>query len=443
MMDSNRKRSEKGQALVVLVVAMVGLLVAAGLAIDGGTVYLERRRMQNAADAAAKEGTRALFRWQVRTDYMAYAAGEEALLSAIHTMAEANGVPDTDGVPGNAVNENVTAWYVDGLGERLTPTKPIGHPDAVEVCQGKKCIPSGADKCCGVEVKVRTRFGTSLIQLAGPDTAPAEAVAVAAYSATAGNIGPAAIWADSNNCEYSIKWSGQGNKVYGDIHSNHDIEMETADNVVSGRAEYVTSYRDDGGNSVNWVKVPETPLEPIWYVEDFAPGGRIANIVQDKHTCGVGEDDYYYHSGDFDITQATACGVHFAEGKLTLGDSDVTGEVTLVVRGEKEIDISGSNQDLKPYQHAGEVLPLAFSGYKWPTEDEQCTKQLIKMQGSGCDWEGVVYAPYGNIYISGSNNTTLSGSVIGWTVETSGSNLIFGSPAENSPAQLNWIRLIR
>ena len=51
---------ESGQVLVIVALGIIGLLAVVGLAIDGGHVYQERRAMQNAADAAALAGARAL-----------------------------------------------------------------------------------------------------------------------------------------------------------------------------------------------------------------------------------------------------------------------------------------------------------------------------------------------------------------------------------------------
>lgn len=48
----NKRVSEKGQALVLIVLAIVGIFGFAALALDIGKVYSERRRAQNAADAA-------------------------------------------------------------------------------------------------------------------------------------------------------------------------------------------------------------------------------------------------------------------------------------------------------------------------------------------------------------------------------------------------------
>lgn len=44
---------ERGQALIILVLAMVALLGFAGVALDGGNIYAEQRRAQAAADSAA------------------------------------------------------------------------------------------------------------------------------------------------------------------------------------------------------------------------------------------------------------------------------------------------------------------------------------------------------------------------------------------------------
>jgi uncharacterized membrane protein len=49
-------KEEKGQAMVLLVLAFIVLLGFTALAIDGGMVYSDRRTSQNAADAASLAG---------------------------------------------------------------------------------------------------------------------------------------------------------------------------------------------------------------------------------------------------------------------------------------------------------------------------------------------------------------------------------------------------
>ena len=48
-----RSNHQRGQALVIIVFALIGLIALTALAIDGGNVYSDRRHAQNAADTAA------------------------------------------------------------------------------------------------------------------------------------------------------------------------------------------------------------------------------------------------------------------------------------------------------------------------------------------------------------------------------------------------------
>lgn len=52
----NNHSSEKGQILVLLALALLGLLGFTALAIDGGMIYADRRYMQSSADAASLAG---------------------------------------------------------------------------------------------------------------------------------------------------------------------------------------------------------------------------------------------------------------------------------------------------------------------------------------------------------------------------------------------------
>jgi Flp pilus assembly protein TadG len=49
----NRRQSEKGQALLLIALAVTGLFALIGLAVDSGMAFADRRQAQNAADAAA------------------------------------------------------------------------------------------------------------------------------------------------------------------------------------------------------------------------------------------------------------------------------------------------------------------------------------------------------------------------------------------------------
>ncbi len=51
-----QQKSEKGQALIIIVIGFIVILGFVGLAIDGGRVYTDRRHAQNSSDAASLAG---------------------------------------------------------------------------------------------------------------------------------------------------------------------------------------------------------------------------------------------------------------------------------------------------------------------------------------------------------------------------------------------------
>ncbi len=79
-------KGESGQALVLLALFMIGLLAVMALVLDGGNMYLQRRRMQNAADAGALAGTRILSKngtaAQAETEAQGYASQHNGADSA-------------------------------------------------------------------------------------------------------------------------------------------------------------------------------------------------------------------------------------------------------------------------------------------------------------------------------------------------------------------------
>jgi len=99
-------KSRHGQALIIMALAIVALVAAVGLAIDGGRLYELRRQVQNAADGAAMGGAGELARMisecEART-----AANDLLVAGKVLEYAALNGVDE------NSPDGDVTAWYVD------------------------------------------------------------------------------------------------------------------------------------------------------------------------------------------------------------------------------------------------------------------------------------------------------------------------------------------
>ena len=88
----NRHRSERGQTLVVVALVFVGLVAAAGLAVDGGNLFVQRRQAQIAADAAALAGTRLIAEAMQTCDSLDLFDYDLLIARMINDYAEQNGI---------------------------------------------------------------------------------------------------------------------------------------------------------------------------------------------------------------------------------------------------------------------------------------------------------------------------------------------------------------
>ena len=104
--------SRHGQVLIIVALAIVALVAAVGLAIDGGRLYELRRQAQNAADAAAMGGTNELADMISKCE-AGTSANNLRVAEAVLEFAALNGVDES------SPDGDVTAWYVDKQSVRL------------------------------------------------------------------------------------------------------------------------------------------------------------------------------------------------------------------------------------------------------------------------------------------------------------------------------------
>ncbi|MEE8391843.1 MAG: pilus assembly protein TadG-related protein [Anaerolineae bacterium] len=111
-------QTERGQALIIMAFGIIVLLAIAGLAIDGGTVFTERRHAQNAADAAALTGARAL----AQAVCSEPGVDDATILAKIQQIVASNNVADAaNSVQADYVNSSAAALGAVGSG-----TIPVG-----------------------------------------------------------------------------------------------------------------------------------------------------------------------------------------------------------------------------------------------------------------------------------------------------------------------------
>jgi hypothetical protein len=154
--EEKAMKQERGQALIIIAISLVALAAFVGLAIDGGQLYTNRRKVQNGSDAAALAGTRLIAQYVSKCE-PGSSGNDSAVRTAVIEYARLNGVDYF------APEGDIEAWYVDKNEGRLGNV-------------GAGSIPNTTT---GVEVSLTMTATTSFMKLLGVDSMAASANAVA------------------------------------------------------------------------------------------------------------------------------------------------------------------------------------------------------------------------------------------------------------------------
>lgn len=153
------RRPRSGQTVIFFALAMVVLLGALGLALDGGYDFVQRRTMQNAADLAALSGARGVWLNAGPVNGSAFA------------VARQNGLPDPASPPAGG-SSSFACVYVDNTDA------------ALDDCTA--AVPATAT---GVRVTLRESHQTFVMRVLGSTTSGTGATATAHVRAFAGDAG--------------------------------------------------------------------------------------------------------------------------------------------------------------------------------------------------------------------------------------------------------------
>ena len=162
------KKNERGQVIVILALVLVGLLAFAGLAVDGGSLYEQRRSAQTAADASA---------FAAAANWVKNQNQAEATSAAI-AVAQASGFPSSE------VVVNIPPNSGPYKNEGLNPVTGVIDYSLVR----------------HVQVVITAQTKTNFIQLVFPGIAQSISQAVVAFTPPGPVGGPNAIIATESDC---------------------------------------------------------------------------------------------------------------------------------------------------------------------------------------------------------------------------------------------------
>ncbi len=392
--------NEQGQAIVILAFAMIVLLAFAALAIDGGNAYVNRRRAQNAADAGALAGAHQL---------VIYLAGTPTdIRAAINQAAEQNGIPDSDGIPGNDTNDYVQAYYTDAQGQRLTSGQ-------VEVSPYYPPPP----EAMGVEVVAGTRYPTFIAGIFSSgkiNEGVADASAAAIYRKSEGCPDYAVYGAGPSGNNQSVHETGSSLTFYdGGLYGGDGGRFNNVTVVGTPPPPVSVVSPCNGcqvsGTNPNYNAQPQTP-PALYDITDYQPGGQYAVMAGYTSTCTApsGCGNYHYYANGFSAQGTTLNGLYFVNGNVSL--KNVTGNASIVTTGD--IDIQGG-ATLTTFDQR---FPVLF------TTSSNVSSGAVGTHNPVIELHGFIYAPNGDVNMSGAQGT-IFGAIYAKDVKFAGSNLSF------------------
>jgi Flp pilus assembly protein TadG len=397
-MNIKESISEKGQAIVYLVIGMVVFLGFVAIAIDGGMALADRRRSQNGADAASLAGGAAasLVLENDNIDYQNWSCYGPARYAASNTAisrASANGFSlDTNLDQHNGVVTTCGSYdygffndvYMDVTVDISATTKSnfiqVIYPSALH---------NEVDATTRVRPRQPALFGNALVALS-PQTC-------------SGN-------------KYGALFLGNGetNIVGGGVFSNGCIRGNGSAIVnVDGGGIY-GHYLDVNGGDFSPAPTPVNYTIPTSEYDITAPNcsdPKAHNITASDLEKKLKKEDVILDDGLWCIT-----------GDLTINSSDVLSgtNVTIFmptgkfdVNGTATITLSAPPSKPDPSPAIGGVLiylPIS-------------NPSAVTLNGdSESSYDGMILSPRSELTLNGNASDYVHGQVVGWTVYVSGNN---------------------
>lgn len=449
-MNARKKNPESGQALILLVMAVVGLLGFTSLAIDGGMIYSDRRIAQNAADAAALAG--------------ASAAGELLKGQSYDSWS----CPDGDAEQ---------AAYKNALDNDFVISK-VDEPDmaSAENAVAATCYP--ASHYIDVHVKTTIQTQTAFAHFVFKGILKNTVEAVARVYGPLPVAGDKALLALDTDCKMpldgGIDFAGDLTVTVrgGSVHSNCDLTTRgskgTVD-VLTGTITYNQDYgiyKDNGGMNItptvqgSYDVIDVTLDPPDCSDPDVKSNDQTGSDISGSATIKQGlytnisvensgeklimEPGLYCIYGNFKATGGELVGdgvtLYFPE---TAGTFNTQGNATVTLRAPQpplcEKDYPTTPGGCKPA--IGGLLIYYEPGGKPSSPD-------IKLGGtSASEYEGMIYAPNTAVNIGGSSDAstiTYGISVVAFHITIYGTtNIDIKYDASKMPLYPAWIQVYR
>jgi hypothetical protein len=414
-----KNRSESGQVIVFLAAGFILLMAIVALAIDGGMIYSDRRHAQNAADAAALAGgSGAAYYMRVNgLNYVSFLCGSSEI---INTQSAAE-------------HQAIT---IAGQNDYVIDADISDNHGVTAVCEIND-LGSYQDKHIDLITKLTKETATNFAHLfySGPLLNQVEAV-TRIYPPAPLAFGKAIVALDDSPCsgnQSGVIFSGSSTTTIsgGGVWSNGCLTGNGTNFNVTVNNGGVGYAGSSTGTLANIIPSPQHIPAPL---------PRSSTSVNEPSCAGLPSRSVP-KTGDAILQPGAYDQIHWTGGVLTLDPGlycisgtkglDIQGGsltgigVTIYLQaGGATINGSVSPVDLRAPVESPDPSP-AVPGILMYMAKENSSK--ISLTGNSTSFYlGTIYAPKGDLFISGtaSTNPTFNTQLIGYTVEVSGGALI-------------------
>jgi hypothetical protein len=413
--------NERGQALILIVFAAIGLFAIAGLAIDGTAKYSDRRHAQNAADASALTAALSLGKgesdWKLKALEVADGNGYDRNLVTnnveVYRCTEVDASCGAyDGSPDHVqviITSHVNTYFarVVGINQTHNTVQAValtrqGGPlfdgaSIVSLNPSPNCSSGGGGGGGSVDVG-----GNGTIYLDGGGIF-VNSSASCGYSQTSCSVAITAVGGAGITSAGSAINDGCSSGVPQDTTAEplvipHEVYMPDRPSECSQTAIPPNLLGVDANGVQNWL------IHPGYYT-DFPQAGLVPNNKNIFLEPGV-----YCVNSDVQWSGATFKALDGTSGVTIY----ITAGHTLSVNINSPIWLNPSN--------SGD-----YAGYLFIVDGDQSSIENCNINGGGyLDLNGTVFAPYCNMTINGDSSTTsnFNAQIIGWDIKLNGNNII-------------------
>ena len=422
--------SERGQALILIALAAIGLFGVTGLAIDGSARFSDRRHAQNAADASALSGALAYGNLTASPVYDA----DGNLASPIDWKVNALNLANDNGYTGDHVRSEVKV-YLCSEHDASCGAGYAGSTQYVQVIV-TSYVKTYFARVIGINQTQNTVQAIALAKRGGPLFEGNSIVALNPSSSCPGSLlvgGSGTITLDGggilvNSSSPDCAFEQQGCNLELEFINGGGISSSGIDNVdfdacYSGSA-VTPSYDAPPIQFPGDLDLPDEPAEcdvssPGWWSSDatttYLHPGRY-NEFPPKSGGGITvRDNMFMYPGNYCVNNV----VKLNDQHLILNGT----EVMIYIRPGYDFSIENGEFHLSAPTSGEYAGYLMIVGSDFTGSPDTC-----KIDGNANDsYTGTIFAPYCNLTINGTaNSTAYNGQIVGYEVKINGSsNLSF------------------